>query len=159
MRVDVAIVFNSRCFNAEPAKVKCGYANFAIANRRSDGGGMMGADPADMSLYMAMFHRHTEITRTVEEIPGGVRTTTPPLAGIDGSQPPPTGHADDELYGSSVDVMAAVGELVRSTTGQWIARPPQHCPRGHPPDPLSDGVTRSTPYPNRPGAARRNSSQ
>lgn len=39
-------------------------------------GGMMGASPADMSLYMDMFNRHTEITRTVEEIPGGVRTTT-----------------------------------------------------------------------------------
>ena len=39
-------------------------------------GGMMGASPADMSLYMDMFHRHTEITGTVEEIPGGVRTTT-----------------------------------------------------------------------------------
>ena len=42
----------------------------------TDGGGMMGASPADMSLYLDMFHRHTEITRTVEEIPGGVRTTT-----------------------------------------------------------------------------------
>jgi hypothetical protein len=39
-------------------------------------GGMMGASPADMSLYMDMFNRHTEITRTFEEIPGGVRTTT-----------------------------------------------------------------------------------
>lgn len=39
-------------------------------------GGMMGASPADMSLYMDMFNRHTQITRTVEEIPGGVRTTT-----------------------------------------------------------------------------------
>lgn len=39
-------------------------------------GGMMGASPADMSLYMDMFNRHTEITRTVEEIPGGVRTST-----------------------------------------------------------------------------------
>jgi len=39
-------------------------------------GGMMGASPADMSLYMDMFNRHTEITRTVEEVPGGVRTTT-----------------------------------------------------------------------------------
>jgi hypothetical protein len=28
--------------------------------------------------------------------------------------------------------MAAVGELVRSTTGDWIARPPLRCPRGHP---------------------------
>ena len=44
--------------------------------RLTDGGGMMGASPADMSLYMDMFNRHTEITRTVEEIPGGVRTTT-----------------------------------------------------------------------------------
>jgi len=39
-------------------------------------GGMMGASPADMSLYMEMFNRHSEITRTVEEIPGGIRTTT-----------------------------------------------------------------------------------
>lgn len=39
-------------------------------------GGMMGASTADMSGYMEMFSRHTEITRTVEEIPGGVRTTT-----------------------------------------------------------------------------------
>src|SRR5688572_13317030 len=41
------------------------------------GGGMMGsATRADMSTYMDMFHRHREISRTVEEIPGGVRTTT-----------------------------------------------------------------------------------
>ncbi|MEB3980398.1 hypothetical protein OQ968_03880 [Mycobacterium sp. 663a-19] len=39
-------------------------------------GSMMGASPADMSLYMDMFNRHNEITRTVEDIPGGVRTTT-----------------------------------------------------------------------------------
>ncbi|HEV7581855.1 MAG TPA: hypothetical protein VGO77_15840 [Mycobacterium sp.] len=39
-------------------------------------GGMMGASPADMSLYMEMFNRHSEITRAVEEIPGGIRTTT-----------------------------------------------------------------------------------
>ena len=38
-------------------------------------GGMMGG-PADMQLYMEMFARHHEIRRTVEEIPGGVRTTT-----------------------------------------------------------------------------------
>ena len=37
---------------------------------------MMGATPADMSLYMEMFKRHSEIARTVEEIPGGIRTTT-----------------------------------------------------------------------------------
>lgn len=40
------------------------------------GDGMMGISHADMQLYMAMFARHGEIARTVEEIPGGVRTTT-----------------------------------------------------------------------------------
>ena len=39
--------------------------------------GMMGsASSADMSTYMDLFNRHTELLRTVEEIPGGVRTTT-----------------------------------------------------------------------------------
>ncbi len=46
----------------------------------SDGmmsGGMMGnATSADMNTYMDLFNRHTEIHRTVEEILGGVRTTT-----------------------------------------------------------------------------------
>jgi hypothetical protein len=37
---------------------------------------MMGVSAADMHLYMDMFARHNEISRTVEEIPGGVRTTT-----------------------------------------------------------------------------------
>src|SRR5437660_5707430 len=41
------------------------------------GQGMMGsATQADMSIYMDMFNRHREIRRVVEEIPGGVRTTT-----------------------------------------------------------------------------------
>ncbi len=46
------------------------------------GGGMMGtgmmgsATQADMSSYTKLFDRHTEIKRTVEEIDGGVRTTT-----------------------------------------------------------------------------------
>lgn len=44
--------------------------------RLTDGGGMMGASSADMGLYVEMFNRHTEITRTVDEIPGGIRTTT-----------------------------------------------------------------------------------
>jgi hypothetical protein len=39
-------------------------------------GGMMGVDAMDMSRYSEMFNRHSEITRTVEEIPGGIRTTT-----------------------------------------------------------------------------------
>lgn len=37
--------------------------------RLADCGGMMGAGQADMRLYMDMFNRHTEITRTVEETP------------------------------------------------------------------------------------------
>jgi hypothetical protein len=41
-----------------------------------DGDGMMGVSPTDMSRYMEMFNRHNELTRTVEEIPGGIRTTT-----------------------------------------------------------------------------------
>jgi hypothetical protein len=39
-------------------------------------GGMMGVSATDMSRYMEMFDRHNEITRIVEEIPGGIRTTT-----------------------------------------------------------------------------------
>jgi hypothetical protein len=40
-------------------------------------GGMMGsATSADMSLYMDLFNRHTDIHRSVEEVPGGIRTTT-----------------------------------------------------------------------------------
>lgn len=39
--------------------------------------GMMGsATAADMNTYMELFDRHKELRRTVEEIPGGVRTTT-----------------------------------------------------------------------------------
>ena len=41
------------------------------------GGGMMGgATAGDMSTYMELFARHGELRRTVEEIPGGVRTVT-----------------------------------------------------------------------------------
>lgn len=41
------------------------------------GDGMMGgATAGDMSTYMELVARHTEIRRTVEEIPGGVRTVT-----------------------------------------------------------------------------------
>jgi hypothetical protein len=36
----------------------------------------MRVDPDDMNRYTEMFNRHNEITRTVEEIPGGIRTTT-----------------------------------------------------------------------------------
>src|SRR6516165_8189068 len=45
--------------------------------RLTQGDGCMGGvGMADMRLYMDMFMRHREISRTVEEIPGGVRTTT-----------------------------------------------------------------------------------
>lgn len=44
--------------------------------RLANGPGMMGVDPADMSRYMDMFNRHNEISRVVDEIPDGVRTTT-----------------------------------------------------------------------------------
>ena len=51
------------------------------ASRGTNGGGMMGSmmgnvSTADMNIYMDMFNRHTELKRTVELIPGGVRTTT-----------------------------------------------------------------------------------
>ena len=39
-------------------------------------GGMMGVGSGDMRTYMEMFNRHTELNRVVEQIPGGVRTTT-----------------------------------------------------------------------------------
>ena len=39
---------------------------------RAQGPGMMG----DMRVYMQMFNRHNEFSRIVEDIPGGVRTTT-----------------------------------------------------------------------------------
>src|SRR5262249_49545094 len=39
-------------------------------------GCMGGVGMADMNLYMDMFMRHRQISRTVEEIPGGVRTAT-----------------------------------------------------------------------------------
>lgn len=42
-----------------------------------EGSPMMGAaSTTDMSTYMDMFARHTEIRRRVENVPGGVRTTT-----------------------------------------------------------------------------------
>lgn len=48
----------------------------STAIRLTDGGGFMGAGHMDMSRYMEMFMRHSEIDRVVEDIPGGVRTTT-----------------------------------------------------------------------------------
>ena len=36
----------------------------------------MGVDGMDMGRYTEMFNRHNEITRSVEEIPGGIRTVT-----------------------------------------------------------------------------------
>jgi hypothetical protein len=48
----------------------------ALLIRLVDDGGMMGVSGTDMARYMEMFNRHNEIARTVEEIPGGIRTTT-----------------------------------------------------------------------------------
>jgi hypothetical protein len=60
--------------------VGIGYAARGVGSSvlriRLTDGGMMGVDPTDMSRYMEMFNRHNEITRTVEDIPGGIRTTT-----------------------------------------------------------------------------------
>jgi hypothetical protein len=42
----------------------------------ANGPGFGGVDSMDMSKYMNMFMRHTELRRNVEEIPGGIRTTT-----------------------------------------------------------------------------------
>jgi hypothetical protein len=53
-----------------------GLLGLPVVGIRLTDGGMMGASPADMSLYMDMFNRHAEITRAVEDISGGVRTTT-----------------------------------------------------------------------------------
>jgi hypothetical protein len=52
------------------------FAPRSTAIRLTDGCGFMGAGSVDMSRYMEMFNRHQEISRVVEEIPGGVRTTT-----------------------------------------------------------------------------------
>ncbi|TDK85076.1 hypothetical protein EUA02_30345 [Mycobacterium paragordonae] len=42
----------------------------------ANGPGMGGVSGTDMSRYMNMFMRHGELRRTVEDIPGGIRTTT-----------------------------------------------------------------------------------
>lgn len=47
------------------------------AVRGTTSAGMMGGVSfADMSSYMDLFSRHSEIRRTVEELPGGIRTIT-----------------------------------------------------------------------------------
>lgn len=57
-----------------------GIGALAGCGRRSNSGSMMEmmgiATGADMSTYMELFARHTEIRRRVERIPGGVRTIT-----------------------------------------------------------------------------------
>ena len=63
-----------------------GIVGMAVSERRaSDAPCMRMMDPRlmstgppnmDMGLYMEMFRRHSELTRRVEEIPGGMRTTT-----------------------------------------------------------------------------------
>ena len=48
----------------------------SVATSEMMGPGMGGVSGGEMSTYMEMFSRHTELRRTVEDIPGGVRTTT-----------------------------------------------------------------------------------
>jgi len=55
---------------------------YVLRDALKSGGGVMGsgsmggATQADMSSYMKLFDRHTDLRRTVEAIDGGVRTTT-----------------------------------------------------------------------------------
>jgi hypothetical protein len=52
-------------------------AGSAMGGTDMMGSEMMGsATQLDMSTYMELFQRHTEIRRTVEKIPGGIRTIT-----------------------------------------------------------------------------------
>jgi hypothetical protein len=49
----------------------------AAGNPANPGASMMGdVTAADMSMYMDLFSRHTELHRTVQLVPGGVRTIT-----------------------------------------------------------------------------------
>jgi hypothetical protein len=47
-----------------------------IPSGRANGPGMGGVSSTDMGRYMNMFMRHRELRRTVDEVPGGIRTTT-----------------------------------------------------------------------------------
>lgn len=47
-----------------------------MPNSHADGPGMGSVSSADISRYMNMFMRHGELRRSVENIPGGIRTTT-----------------------------------------------------------------------------------
>jgi hypothetical protein len=47
-----------------------------VPSGHANGPGMGGVSSMDMSKYMNMFMRHGELRRTVEDIPGGIRTTT-----------------------------------------------------------------------------------
>jgi hypothetical protein len=51
---------------------------FDMPRGHGHGPGMGGVSSTDMSRYMNMFMRHGELRRRVEDIPGGIRTTTEP---------------------------------------------------------------------------------
>jgi hypothetical protein len=53
-----------------------GAVSVPLPNIRLVDNGCAGLDPADLNRYNEMFNRHSEIIRTVEEIPGGIRTVT-----------------------------------------------------------------------------------
>jgi hypothetical protein len=62
---------------AIPRLLQAVFDRTSTAPTTSGSGGMMGStSTADMSSYMDLFDRHTEIHRTVQEVPGGIRTTT-----------------------------------------------------------------------------------
>lgn len=53
--------------------------------------------------------------------------TTDPGAGLNGCLRSGTGAVALATYSETM-----VGQLVQCIDGSWIARPPQHCPAGHP---------------------------
>src|SRR6476660_4725461 len=85
------------------------------------GGGRLGDEfarvggPGDEGLHVA----HA-VAQMVAVTGGSRRSASAPSDPLPGGNPTPT-----------VVFMAAVGELVRSTSGAWITRPPARCPSGH----------------------------
>lgn len=72
-----AFVARSARLSVEADAASQGMMTGGMMNGGMMSGGMMGhATAADMRTYMDMFMHHSQIQRTVEHIPGGVRTVT-----------------------------------------------------------------------------------
>jgi hypothetical protein len=56
----------------------------------------------------------------------------PPLAESMAHNHRPPATRMTSYTGLALIFVPVVGELVQSTTGQWMVRPPLRCPRGHP---------------------------